>query len=225
MAKLQKLKNNIINSNNISWYKPGKKVTTRDAMASYSSYTYELTARYGRDFRSDFKPEYTPAEMLSAGVFEGKYLNDMWYEFPREWYSNAIKLNKLSPDIANPTINKFGIKSRKNIDYWINAGWIPITQSHNVNNVVKKLLAKQPEEYKTLSNFSIRDTTDFDIRGWFLWYCRYYLGRRQPIIDDIQINRWKSFARHKSQYMLHCDGVKKCRLRQAQALLQWAYKV
>ena len=63
-----------------------------------------------------------------------------------------------------------------------------------------------------------------DVRGWFQWYCRYYSGRRLPEIDDIQIHRWHSFRRHKAQIEQNCLPMDiKCRLKQRQALLQWAY--
>jgi len=65
---------------------------------------------------------------------------------------------------------------------------------------------------------------DQDPRGWFQWYCRYYLGRRLPGEDDRQIRRWKAMRRHISQIEKHCDrGNGACRPRQRQALLHWAY--
>tara|TARA_Y100000590_G_scaffold145430_1_gene167209 strand:- start:1355 stop:1792 length:438 start_codon:yes stop_codon:yes gene_type:complete len=64
-----------------------------------------------------------------------------------------------------------------------------------------------------------------DPLGWFQWYCRYTIGRRNSKMDKIQIQRWKNFGPR------HIGGIKKncrkndleCRRKQRQALLQWAY--
>jgi len=62
-----------------------------------------------------------------------------------------------------------------------------------------------------------------DPRGWFQWYCRYYLGRRCPD-DERQIKRWKAMRRHVAQLIKHCPaGDLNCRRKQRQALLHWAY--
>lgn len=62
-----------------------------------------------------------------------------------------------------------------------------------------------------------------DPRGWFQWYCRYYLGRRHKD-DERQIKRWKSFARHWAAVEKNCRaGDFNCRRKQRQALLHWAY--
>jgi hypothetical protein len=64
-----------------------------------------------------------------------------------------------------------------------------------------------------------------DPRGWFQWYCRYYMGRRLPQEDLRQIARWKAMRRHVAQIRRHCEpGDLMCRQRQRQALLYWAYE-
>ncbi|HEU4996596.1 MAG TPA: hypothetical protein VFT29_17390 [Gemmatimonadaceae bacterium] len=62
-----------------------------------------------------------------------------------------------------------------------------------------------------------------DPRGWFQWYCRYYMGRRS--LDDArQIRRWRAFRRHLEQVKQNCRRRDlSCRRRQRQALLHWAY--
>ena len=62
-----------------------------------------------------------------------------------------------------------------------------------------------------------------DPRGWFQWYCRYYMGRRS-IDDERQIKRWKAMKRHIAQVRKNCvKGDLNCRPKQKQALLHWAY--
>jgi hypothetical protein len=62
-----------------------------------------------------------------------------------------------------------------------------------------------------------------DPRGWFQWYCRYYMGRRAR--DDArQIRRWRAIARHVAAIRKYCHKEDvDCRRRQRQAVLHWAY--
>lgn len=177
----------------LSWYKPGKIVKVNDKMQKMR---YVLSEKPGKKFASGFSPDLTPQEMLSLGVFEGKYCCDCIKELPIEWYESA----KLS-QVADPSVNLFKVKSRMSLQEWRSKGWI------------------------------IGD----DVRGWFQWYMRYWLGRRSPEIDEIQINRWKSFKRHRAQIDKSIKQMRKKdrpktreeianhRPKQRQALLQWAY--
>lgn len=63
-----------------------------------------------------------------------------------------------------------------------------------------------------------------DPRGWFQWYCRYYMGRRIEKEDQKQIKRWKAIARHIGAIKKNCPPkCLECRPRQRQAVLHWAY--
>jgi hypothetical protein len=192
------------------WYTAGRKINATDKMLRFiggsGSYTYTLTFKAGTSIHDGgvdksgntirydtFNPAYTPQQMLVMGVFEGKYINDCENEFPIEWYDAARKRNKLSPDKADPSKNKFGQKSRLSMAEWLKRGWIPV------------------------------DDKDRDVRGWFQWYCRYWIGRRIPDVDSIQIKRWKSFKRHYVQVKKNAKGDLTKRRKQRQALLQWSW--
>ncbi len=62
-----------------------------------------------------------------------------------------------------------------------------------------------------------------DPRGWFQWYCRYYMGRRH-VDDKRQIKRWVNMRRHIIWLQGACRvGDIFCRPRQRQTLLHWGY--
>ncbi len=161
-----------------------KTVIVNDKMQR--GYRYVRSAPIGRNFDPQFKPQLTPKDMLSLGVFGGKYMTDCEGEFPRSWFARA-KLAKTRRDCA---LNYFGVDASQPLSVWRQKGWI------------------------------FRD----DPRGWFQWYCRYYMGRRLPDEDARQIKRWKAIRRHVRQMERHCEpGDLTCRRRQRQALLHWAY--
>lgn len=83
------------------------------------NYCYETTEPEGKNFAPNFKPELTPPQMLELGIFEGKYLNDCYQEFPKYWFDNA----KTSPQ-SNININCFKLKSRLSLQEWQKRGWI-----------------------------------------------------------------------------------------------------
>ncbi len=160
-----------------------KKVVVHDLMQK--SYTYELVEKAGKNFDVRFRPDLTPKDMLTLGVFGGKYMTDCKNEFPKSWFAKA----KLSPEKYEKKLNFFGVRASQTLSEWQRKGWIH------------------------------KD----DPRGWFQWYCRYYMGRRHQD-DERQIKRWVKMRRHIVWLQGACRvGDVTCRPRQRQALLHWAY--
>jgi hypothetical protein len=150
-----------------------------------ANYAYLLTEPMGRNSHPKFHPELTPKQMLTLGVFGGRYMTDCRNEFPEDWFANA----KLCSERHDPKLNYFGVNASQPLSVWRKNGWI----------------------YQE------------DPRGWFQWYCRYFLGRRCPD-DERQIRRWRAIKRHVSQIENNCPPLTlDCRPRQRQALLHWAY--
>ncbi|MEP7163008.1 MAG: hypothetical protein ABI747_04595 [Candidatus Moraniibacteriota bacterium] len=159
-------------------------VVVHDRMQKH--YRYLLSEKPGKNFHPDFQPDLTPKQMLTLGVFGGKYMTDCGGEFPVDWFARA----KLNPEKHDPKLNYFKVNASQPLSVWRKKGWL------------------SPD----------------DPRGWFQWYCRYYMGRRLPGEDERQIKRWRAIRRHMAQIGRHCrPGDFACRPRQRQALLHWAY--
>lgn len=85
--------------------------------------------------RGDFVPNLTPKEIFHLGSFGGTYYRpiyscvtgqnyqDMWKEFPRDWFPNDID-KYVASDTCHPQLNKYGKKSGTSLRYWEDQGWI-----------------------------------------------------------------------------------------------------
>jgi hypothetical protein len=173
---------------------------------SEKNYSYVLAENPGSGFAEGFEPYMSPGEILAMGAFGGKYLNDCILEFPAEWFLKAALLGKLCPSVQDISVNYFQIDSRLPLSEWRKAGWVPSRGGKVLEGKRAVLSSRNPDE-----------------RGWFQWYCRYWMGRRIPELDAVQIQRWKNFRRHYGAVKKACHGDTTCRPRQRQALLHWAW--
>ncbi|MBP6926332.1 MAG: hypothetical protein KBB70_01395 [Candidatus Pacebacteria bacterium] len=165
-------------------------------------YSYELSAPMGKQFDPAFRPDLTPKQMLALGVFGGIYMRDCTKEFPEDWFTKTKFVTfVVAKSVKNKNGKHLSMKRDPKINYF-------------------KVNASQPLSVWRAKGW----IDDIDPRGWFQWYCRYYMGRRLPDIDAKQIKRWKAMRRHLGQISAHCrPGDVMCRPKQRQALLHWAY--
>ncbi len=103
-------------------------------------------------------------------------------------------------------------------DWFKNAKLCP--EKHDATLNYFKINASQPLSIWIKKGWIYKE----DPRGWFQWYCRYYMGRRIPDEDERQIKRWVAIKRHIAQIKKNCRKKDlKCRAKQRQAVLHWAY--
>ncbi|MCI5108418.1 MAG: hypothetical protein MRY49_01050 [Candidatus Pacebacteria bacterium] len=84
------------------------------------NYRYFLSAPAGKNFHKDFKPDLSPKQMLSLGVFDGKYMTDCQKEFPKDWFKKA----KLSQEKQDVSKNYFKVHASQPLYIWKKKGWI-----------------------------------------------------------------------------------------------------
>ena len=173
------------------------KVIVNDIMQQ--GYEYILTEPMGQNFDKRFRPDLTPPQMLALGIFGGVYMRDCKDEFPKEWFIDA-KFKKIEVNLFD-NFSKRDNKPDKSLNYY-------------------GVIASQSLAVWREKGWIHQD----DPRGWFQWYCRYYMGRRHSD-DERQIKRWVNMKRHVLWLQGGCgaQGSQSCRPRQRQALLHWAY--
>lgn len=126
-----------------------------------------------------------------------------------------LKQGVFSGKYLNDCINEFPIE-------WYEDAKLSKDADHGLNCF--KVKSRQSLKTWRENNWIIEP----DVRGWFQWWCRYYIGRRIDDVDKKQIKRWKSFKRHAAQLEKNAINTNResdpsFRSKQRQALLQWAY--
>jgi hypothetical protein len=126
----------------------------------------------------DFLPNKSPEEMLHEGCFGGSYF--------RSLYSRVLKMkiegdwNELPPHWLK-NLNIEGVLINPMYDPEVNKYGVACGQSI--------------EEWE--ANGWINH--QFDVRGWFQWYIRFFQGRRCED-DERQISRWKRCVGEKGRW-------------------------
>jgi len=83
-------------------------------------YIYFLVEPAGRNFDPKFHPELTPKEMLTLGVFGGKYMTDCTGEFLPDWFADA----KLCHERHDASLNYFKVNASQPLTVWRRKGWL-----------------------------------------------------------------------------------------------------
>ncbi len=154
----------------------------------------------------NFSPNLTPKEVIQMGSFGGIYFNN--------------EGGKIDIDYKEFPSNWF-----ENLDksYFMSEKYLKKVNYFNVKSGLSQ------EEWEEKGWIHPQDP-----RGWFQWYCRYYLGRKTED-DKRQIQRWNNFCGEKGRWRNYIyskihkkqTSVKdqSFSLAVRQSLLHWGYMV
>ena len=131
------------------------------------------------DDRKDFTPNITPEQILRLGSFGGTYFRDLK---------------------SDETVD-----GKEYIDTWkeLPTEWIKGLDIER--QVASQKYVKKNNKYNIKCGSSLYDWNKsgwiekIDPYGWYMWYCRFYLGRR-CYDDDRQIKRFNNFAGIKGRW-------------------------
>ena len=119
----------------------------------------------------DFTPNLSPKEIIRLGSFGGIYFYD-------EGGRIDINYKEFPSDWFDGLEESFYLSKKYN---------------RKINFFkIKSGLSQEDWEEKGWINKQ-------DPRGWFQWYCRYYVGRRTDD-DERQIKRWNNFCGEKGRW-------------------------
>ncbi|PSS00883.1 hypothetical protein BD289DRAFT_360312 [Coniella lustricola] len=121
------------------------------------------------DSHSDFTPNKSPAELLREGAFGGSYF--------RPLYSKKLGI----------TISDDYLELPKSWYEGLDCSYYLTSSTYDPEaNKFKVACGQSIEEWEASGWINHQ----FDVRGWFQWYCRFFQGRRCDD-DERQISRWK----------------------------------
>lgn len=123
----------------------------------------------------DFRPNMSPAEVLRAGSFGGGYYRDIHSSVTGESYTDAWK--ELPPEwLEGVDVKRYVCSKTYRLD----------VNTYGVNCGVKtnKSDAFGLDAWETSGWMDAQDPY-----GWFMWYCRFFQGRRSDD-DERQLSRW-----------------------------------
>ena len=154
----------------------------------------------------DFTPNLSPKEIIRLGSFGGIYFYD-------EGGRIDINYKEFPSDWFDGLEESFYLSKKYN---------------RKINFFkIKSGLSQEEWEEKGWINKQ-------DPRGWFQWYCRYYMGRRTDY-DERQIKRWNNFCGEKGRWRNYIYSKINKRgtstddisfsLAVRQSLLHWGYMI